>query len=68
MPVENARNIATANIIAGMMKLADVFASTTLPTSSARPSASVMPLSVHANIRIVTAGTMSLKPSGRLLA
>jgi len=38
----------------------------TLPTNWARPIASPTPFKVHAKTRIVTAGTISLKPSDRL--
>ena len=66
VPVEKERNTATANSTTGIKILADAWSPTTLPTNWARPIASPTPFKVHAKTRIVTAGTISLKPSDRL--
>ena len=65
VPVENARKIPIANIIAGMITLAEALLPTTPSTKDAIPKASPIPFKDHAKIKIVTAGTINLKPSAR---
>ena len=65
VPVANAMRHPTINITAGRklnrLPDADVIA---VCTKSFAPIISVVPLSVHANVRISIAGTIALKPSG----
>jgi len=49
-----------------MKILAEALSPTIPPTNSASPRASPIPFKDHAKIRIVTAGTINLKPSARL--
>ena len=66
VPVENARMIAMTKMIAGRKFWSP--AAGPLMMSEMKilaPSESVMPLSVHAQQRIMMAGTMALKPSGK---
>ena len=65
VPVANARNIATRNIMAGRKLSRLPEAPFTRPaTYSLAPKLSVILLSVHAKVRIRIAGTIALKPSG----
>ena len=50
VPVENARNIAIANIIAGIKILAVALAPTVPLTNSPMPRLSPMPFNVHAKV------------------
>src|SRR5574344_1570053 len=56
VPVENERNTAIANIITGMNASMKELVPMVLLTKSSNPSTWVIPLSVHANTSIVTAG------------
>ena len=65
VPVENARNTATKNMIAGRnifnapAEFATIFSTKTLA-----PNKPVIPDKVHANVRIRIGATIALKPSG----
>ena len=65
VPVANARNTAIQNTIIGIKtcKTPVLFARTPATNTSA-PRSPVIPDSVHANVRIMMAGTIALKPSG----
>ena len=65
VPVANARNIATINIMAGRKLRNPTDNPPTSPaTYSLTPRLSVVALSVHANVNMRIAGTIALKPSG----
>ena len=65
VPVANARNIATINIIAGRkLRNPTDYPPTSPATYSLTPRLSVVALSVHANVNMRIAGTIALKPSG----
>ena len=66
VPVENARNTAIANMIAGTMMLAEAPVPTMVFTNAPISRASPMPFNVQAKIRIAIAGIISLKPSTKL--
>ena len=66
VPVEKERNTATTNKIAGRITLADVLLPTIFLTKVLISSASPMPFSDHAKIRIAIAGIIILNPSTKL--
>ena len=69
VPVAKARNTATRNTIAGKnnVRLSAPDLNKVLTNTSA-PSRPVIPLKVHAKVKIKIAGTIALKPSGILSA
>ena len=66
VPVENERITAMTKMIAGR-KFQSAAAGPLMRSemNTFAPSASVMPFSVHAQQRIMIAGTIALKPSGK---
>src|SRR5690554_1467706 len=65
VPVENDIPIATANTIAGSIIFRPVAPSKIVLTYSLAPRRFVIPLKVHANVRMRIAGTIALNPSGK---
>ena len=64
VPVENAKPIAITNTIAGNNHVSPAaLALTNSATNTLAPKSMVMPLKVHAKVRIIMAGTIALKPS-----
>ena len=66
VPVEKERKIATRNRIAGRITLADALVPTIVLTKVPISSASPIPFSDHAKIRIAIAGIIILNPSTKL--
>ena len=65
VPVENARKQATRKMMAGKNALKPAaLPSTKEEIKILAPKESVIPFSVQAQIRIIMAGTIALKPSG----
>ena len=67
VPVENARKQPTRKIMAGRSIIMDAALSfINAPTNCFAPRLSVIAFKVQAKVRIKIAGTMALKPSGKL--
>ena len=66
VPVENARQTATTNIIAGSsICIPAAECSIIAATNCFAPSTSVIAFNDHANVRISIAGTIALNPAGK---
>ena len=65
VPVAKARNTATRNTIAGKNKVRLLAPDLNkVLTNTSAPRSPVIPLKVHAKVKIKIAGTIALKPSG----